>query len=571
MAKKIELLAPAGSMANLKAAVSRGADSVYLGMRKFNARGFATNFNEEFLKEAISLCHSNGVKVYLTMNTLIKNDEIKYFFKQLEFAYSAGIDAVIIQEYSFLNLIKKNFLGLRVHISTQAGIMNSSQAKLFLMADSITLARELTKDEISQIRNNFDNSIEIFCHGALCVSFSGSCLFSSLLGGRSGNRGKCAQPCRKLYNNCFYLSTKELCLIKKIPEIAKIGVDIIKIEGRMRTPYYVATVTESYRNAIDGLYAGKFEVSNDIMDKLESAFSRDFTEGWFSSSKDIFNRNKATGITQKYRKEEYKVDYRDLILSRKKVNLVLPEITQKFLDDKKIIARVYNKKDAIEAFKAGADIIYFDIFDKDFDDVKKSVSCKVFAVTPRIMLDSDVKNIIELIKTKKPDGLFVGNIGLLNHKLGLPIHLDYNCNCFNDIDVGYFSKLNAIPVISPELSLNELKDFKDKGFIAFVHGKIRLMTLRHKLDRDKICDETGANFFIDKIYSGTEIINEKELGLLGKSSQLVEAGINNLFIDTDKNVGEVVSFYKKILNKEKVDDSKLKKDYVLGWAYRGVY
>lgn len=161
MKDKIELLAPAGSMANLKAAVSKGADSAYLGMQKFNAREFATNFNEDYLKEAINICKLNNVKVYLTMNTLVKNHELKDFFKQLSYAYSAGIDAVIIQDVSFLDLIKKSYPGLDVHISTQAGIMNSSQAQSLTKADSITLARELAKDEIKNIRNNYPNKIGV--------------------------------------------------------------------------------------------------------------------------------------------------------------------------------------------------------------------------------------------------------------------------------------------------------------------------------------------------------------------------------------------------------------------------
>ena len=195
--KKIELLAPAGSLPNLKGAVSKGADSVYLGMEKFGARAYARNFNERFLTDAIKICKSNDVKVYLTMNTLVKNHEVKDYFKQLSIAYSKGIDSVIIQEISFLELIKEQFRDLKVHISTQAGVMNSSQANLLKKADRINLARELKKEEIIEIRRNYSNEIEVFCHGALCVCVSGMCLFSSFLGGRSGNRGKCAQPCRK--------------------------------------------------------------------------------------------------------------------------------------------------------------------------------------------------------------------------------------------------------------------------------------------------------------------------------------------------------------------------------------
>jgi collagenase-like PrtC family protease len=559
-------------MANLKAAVSKGADSVYLGMQQFSARQFATNFNEEFLKEAVKICHSNNVKVYLAMNTLIKNSEINNFFRQLNIAYLLGVDAVIVQEYSLINPIKASFPGLDIHISTQSGVLNSAQANLLEEADSITLARELTKEEISIIRKNFSKKLEIFCHGALCVCISGSCLFSSLLGGRSGNRGRCAQPCRKKYDNCFYLSTKELCLIKQLPEIAKIGVDIIKIEGRMRTPYYVATVTEAYRKSIDDYYKGQFDITKETLNKLESAFTRDFTEGWFSDSKDMFNTQKATGISNPDNiKETYFVSSTNIEPKRKKSELIIPKIKNNLLNEKKLLVRVYSKKDAVAASNAGADIIYLDIFHENFVEIKKSISCKLFAFTPRIMLDSDIPKILNLIKEKKPDGLFLGNIGLLNQNIDLPIHLDYNCNCFNDLDVNYFSEKKCLPIISPELSLGELKNFRDKRFIAFVHGKIRLMTLRQNFTKEKIKDEKAANFLIKKIYNGSEIINEKELGLLSKTKQLLESGINHFFVDTDKNVEEIVSFYRRILDKKQAEDSKLKKNYVLGWAYRGVY
>lgn len=568
--KKIELLAPAGSMANLKAAVSKKADSVYLGMQKFNAREFATNFNEEYLKEAVKICRSNNVKLYLTMNTLVKNEEVNEFFKQLSFAYSAGIDAIIIQDISFLDIIKKYYPDLDVHISTQAGIMNSSQAKLFEKADSLTLARELTNEEIKEIRGSYDNTLEIFCHGALCASISGNCLFSSLLGGRSGNRGKCAQPCRKKYNGCYFLSTKELCLINQIPKIIELGVDIIKIEGRMRTPYYVASVTDAYRKAVDGYYDGNFKVTKEMTLKLENAFSRDFTEGWFSKSKEVFNVKKAAGVANPMQiKEVYHVSYKNKDVSRKKINVILPDIGEK-KSTKQLMVRVYNKKDALEACKAGADIVCFDILDKDFVDIRDSLYCKTFGATPRIMLDHDTNIILDSIKAKKPAGLLVGNNGLLKFNLNLPVCLDYNSNCFNDFDVGYYEKNNAIPIVSPELSFNELKRFKNKNFAVLVHGKIRLMTLRHDLNDCVIKDERGGNFFVNKIFNGSEVINEKEIGLLSKSSQLVNAGINNFFIDTDKNVREIVIFYKKVLNNEKADDYKLKKDYVLGWSYRPV-
>ena len=602
---KIELLAPAGSMANLKAAVSKGADAVYLGMQRFSARQFATNFNDRFLTDAIKICKSNNVKAYLAMNTLVKNNEIKDFFQQLSFAYSKGIDAVIIQEISFLDLIKENYPDLRIHISTQAGVMNSASAEILQKADRITLARELRKEEIQRIRGNFKKEIEMFCHGALCASVSGQCLFSSFIGGRSGNRGRCGQPCRKLYNKCYFLSTKELCLIRQIPEIVKIGVDAIKIEGRMRAPRYVAAVTSAYRKAIDSLYNGRFSVSEKMINDLERAFSRDFTEGWFSSSKNIFNRKKSAGESSSVKKEFYSVKFRDIKTARKNLEAKLPFIEEKESKTKRLLVRVYSPEDAVAACANGADIVYFDVFDKRFNEIK--IKCKLFGAVPRIMLDSDIRLLQEMLNNRKCDGLLAGNLGVLDLKVRAPIHADYNLNCFNDVDIKYFSTLGAMPIISPELSLREMKEIKNKNIIAMVHGKIRLMTLRHELPECMLEDDKGWRFFVNKIRNGSEITNEKEFGLLAKASGLVKAGINNFFIDmseiakrrklctsvqsepaisehaqehappfraavldTDKNVGEIVRFYRKVLDGEMVDDFKLKKDYVLGWSYRGV-
>ena len=564
--KKIELLAPAGSLANLKAAVSKKADAVYLGLRKFSARSYATNFNLEYLKEAVNICKSNDVKVYLAMNTLVKNDEIEAYFDQLNYAYSVGIDSVIIQEISFLDIIKKNFPDLRVHISTQAGIMNSSYANLLKKANRITLARELAFDEVKDIKRSFGKEVEMFGHGALCVSVSGQCLFSSLLGGRSGNRGRCAQPCRKKYSGDYYLSTKELCLINEIPRIIGVGVDAIKIEGRMRTPYYVANVTSVYREAIDSYYNGKFSVDSSMVKKLESAFSREFTTGWFGKEA-VFNRSKATGESSVKNKEFYDVKVKDVNVGRKKINLDLPEISKKENNDKKLLVRVYNSRDALLACENGADVVYYDIFADDFNDVK--IKCKLFGVVPRIVLDKDVDEILKRIKELELDGIFTGNLGIIAN-LDLPMHLDYNINCFNDYDIDYFSKKSVFSIISPELSINEVNQFKDKNFGVMVHGKIRLMTLRHKLDKERITDEKNCEFYINKIRNGVEILNKKELSMLGKAKDLVDSGINNFYIDTDRAVGKIIRLYRKILDGEKVNDSKIKKNYVLGWSFRGV-
>lgn len=559
--KKLELLAPAGSLGMLKAAVSSGADSVYIGMNKFNAREYATNFNEKYLKEAIKICKSNNVKVYLTMNTLVKNSEIKEFLEQLKYAYEQGIDSVIIQDPGFIKIIKESFPDLNIHISTQTGITNSAHANLFKNVYRINLARELNKENIESIRKNFSGELEIFIHGALCACISGSCLFSSLLGGRSGNRGKCAQPCRKLYNNLYLLSTKDLCLIEKIPDIIKIGINSVKIEGRMRTPYYVATTTSIYRKVIDSFYNGKFEITEEMKSKLKTSFLREFTQGKFSNEY-IFNPNQILK-SSKINKEMYEIKTKPINILRKS-NIKELNIKNKISSGKQLIARVYNEKDALIA-ENYADIIVLDLFHKDFREIQEKIKKPVYAITPRIMFDSDIEIIKNKIKDLSIKGLVAGNPGILNLNFNLPIILDYNSNCFNDLQLDYYQKIGAKPIISQELSIRDIENFKNKDFIVFAHGKLRLMTLAHNLPEMKIKDERGFRFYIKKIPNGVEILNEKELGLFTQIKN-----IKQIYIDTENNLEQVLKIYRNIIDNKPVKISGLKKNYVLGWGKQGV-
>ena len=569
---KIELLCPAGSLSKLKAAVAGGADSVYLGLSKFNARQSADNFDINNLSEAVAICKSNNVKLYLTMNILIKNEEIKEFLELIKKAYELGIDAIIIQDPSFISIIKENFPELHIHLSTQAGIMNSAHANLFSGINRINLARELSKKNLELIRKNFKKELEIFIHGALCVCVSGSCLFSSLLGQRSGNRGRCAQPCRKLYNDAFLLSTKELCLIDKLPEIINMGINSLKIEGRMRNPFYAYTSASIYRKAIDSFYTGQFKVTSEMKGELENAYSREFTEGKYSD-KYVFNLKKASG---KFESKEvsYNVPIKSVKIEKRKINNKIVEIKSKDSSGKKLIVRVYNEEDAVIAEKY-ADIICLDMFHKDFKKITLRLNKPLYAVTPRIMFDEDLDKIKKKIKELSPSGLIAGNIGILNMDFNLPIILDYNSNCFNELQLQYYNTLNTKTIISPELSLEELQSFKNMDFIIFVHGKIRLMTLAHELPENIIVDKKGFDFKVNKIQNGSEILNGKELGLFNKLRPLVKSGINQFYIDTESNINcsieEILKIYKEIIDGKTPDASKLQKYYNLGWSKLGIW
>jgi len=292
---KIELILPAGNWDCLRAAVENGADAVYLGVDRFNARRRANNFKLEEIREVTEYAHKKGVKVYVTLNILIKNAEIEDFFSTVKQLYLAQVDAVIIQELSFLPIIKKNFPGLEVHISTQAAITNTYLYDLIKEADKVVLPREYSKEEIEHFIQETKLPTEIFVQGALCFSYSGKCLFSSFLGGRSGNRGLCAQPCRRLYNGSYLLSMKDLSLVKKIPEMIEMGVASLKIEGRLRSEKYVAAAARTYRAAIDSYYAGKFALNKEYFKEMELAFNREFTWGYYSKDKQIISPERPMG------------------------------------------------------------------------------------------------------------------------------------------------------------------------------------------------------------------------------------------------------------------------------------
>lgn len=255
---KAEILAPAGTYECFRAAINAGADAVYLGGSMFGARAFAGNFAEDELLKAIKTAHLYGRKVYLTVNTLLRNDEITRLGDYIRPYYEAGLDAVIVQDYGVFSVLRDSFPGLALHASTQMTITGKYGARLLkeMGADRVVTARELSVAEIRDIHDNVDVEIESFVHGALCYCYSGQCLLSSMIGGRSGNRGRCAQPCRLLYgmnggNEAYLLSPKDMCTIESIPDILESGVYSLKIEGRMKSPEYVAGVTAAYRKYVD--------------------------------------------------------------------------------------------------------------------------------------------------------------------------------------------------------------------------------------------------------------------------------------------------------------------------------
>ena len=303
----IELLSPVGDFDCLKAAVQNGADAVYFGANSFSARAFASNFDDNTLEQAINYAKVRGVKTNLTLNTLIKNDEMYNAIALAKKAYEFGIDAIIVQDLGLAKYLIKNFPGLPVHASTQMSVHNlDGVIALQKMGFSrVVLSRELSLKEIEYICKNSDVEIEVFIHGALCISYSGQCLFSSMVGGRSGNRGKCAQPCRlpydllendKIIDKGYLLSPRDLCGLEFLPQLIKSGVNCLKIEGRMKTPEYVATVTRIYRKYID-LAEKNISFEIDEIDKQD--LLQVFNRGGFSNGHLDSNSNQKLIYPQK--------------------------------------------------------------------------------------------------------------------------------------------------------------------------------------------------------------------------------------------------------------------------------
>ena len=296
----IELLSPVGDFECLKAAVQNGADAVYFGSNIFSARAFASNFDNEELEKAINYAKIRGVKTHLTLNTLIKNNEFEQAFNLAKKAYKLGIDAIIVQDLGLATDLIKSFPDLDIHASTQMTTTNLETVKKLkkIGFKRIVLSRECSLSEIKNICKNTNAEIEVFAHGALCICYSGQCLFSSMVGGRSGNRGMCAQPCRlpysllsdkneksKEYNKGYLLSTRDLCTLDLLPELISAGITSLKIEGRMKSPTYVATVTRIYKKYID--LATRFikkEISEYIINENDKqALLQVFNRGNFSS------------------------------------------------------------------------------------------------------------------------------------------------------------------------------------------------------------------------------------------------------------------------------------------------
>ena len=359
--KKPELLAPAGNMEKCKMALLYGADAVYLGGNKFGLRAYAANFNIAEIKEAVEFAHSLGKKVYVTVNIFAHNEDIAELPEYLLSLEKAGVDALLISDFGVWNISRQVVPAMPLHVSTQANTCNWAAAEAWkdLGVERVVLARELSIAEISEIGKKCDVVLEVFVHGAMCISYSGRCYLSSYLTGRDGNRGECAQVCRWNYKlveqnrpdqefsieederGTYIMNSKDLCLLDLIPELAEAGVDSLKIEGRMKSVHYVATVVSVYRKAIDAWYSNpdEFVVKSEWKDELEKVSHRPYFYGFavnkpdengqiYTTSSYVQTRD-FVGIVTDYDKETNTayIEQRNKMVAGEKLEVLMPDGT----------------------------------------------------------------------------------------------------------------------------------------------------------------------------------------------------------------------------------------------------
>ena len=476
---KPELLAPAGNMETLILAIKNGADAVYVGGELFSARAFAKNFNKKELAEAVKFCHLYGKKIYVAVNTVIFENEIEKCLDYLKYLYEINIDAVIMQDIGMINLTHKLIPNLEIHSSTQLNCHNEQCLNLLkeIGVKRAVLAREMTLEEIKKIKTNID--LEIFIHGALCVSYSGRCLFSSLNGGRSGNRGKCVGSCRLPYEIIkdnkkldikYPLSTKELFTANSLEEILKTNVKSLKIEGRMKSKEYVAYVTKVYRRLIDDYYNGKkIKIKEEEIINLKKLYNRKFTNGYLFND-DIYNTSSSNHIGT-HLGEIIKIDKKKIYIKLKD-NLHM-EDGIRFTKENKgmIVNKIYDEKGLLkkEIEKNNIAIIDNKLGIKYKGNVNKTIDKKLLN---EINKDKQIKIPIEFslyAKENKPLKLKISDGKNTIEKQSIILSKPINKSTTKEEIIEKLNKINNTPfkiknikinlenVFIPLSKLNELK------------------------------------------------------------------------------------------------------------------
>ena len=542
-----ELLSPAGSPEALRAAVAGGADAVYIGGSAFNARINAANFTIEQIKEAADYCHKRGVRLHVAVNILILDREMKDALEYIRELYLAGVDAVICADMGLAKEIHRHFPELELHGSTQMSGHNLEAARL--MSDMgfsrMVTAREMTREDIASLCKSSPIDIEIFIHGAICVSHSGQCLMSSLIGGRSGNRGLCAQPCRMQYNGSYPLSIKDMCLATHIPEIIDMGVRSLKIEGRMKSPDYVYGVTRIYRRLLDE----KRGATPAEIKELEALFSRSgFTDGYYvgkiSKAMNGIRSDADKAATYRSTKKQTESSPKPEIEPYNRSFEGEIELCDypKEKAKKCLSARFYNV-DSIPK-EHPFDIVYLPL---EKYDPKKANG----VLLPPVIYDRDKEKVLQKIKALSPEHIMITNIGQLDiaRQSDAHIHGDFRLNAFNSRSAAALIELGIEDIIlSPELTLAQIRDIILQKSVI-IYGAQPLMLLEKRLMQKELRDRKNAKFPIIT-ESGRDILfNSQVTYMLDREKELKNAFINNRhFIfstETRDEVRAVISAYEK--------------------------
>lgn len=538
--KKPELLCPVGGADTLQAALLGGADAVYFGGTDFNARMNAKNFSREEIRRAISLCHEKGVRVYVTLNTLLTDRSLAPALDFVSFLYGAGCDGLILADVGFASLLPSRFPGLELHGSTQMS-GHSVGAAEFLKErgfSRMVLAREMDRKNIAALCKASPIETELFVHGAICASASGQCLMSSMIGDRSGNRGECAQPCRLPYNGGKYpISFRDLCLAKHLPELMEMGISSLKIEGRMKSPEYVYTVSRTWRTLLDENRGA----TDKEMARLAGVFSRSgFTDGYFVCKKDSAmlgtrtERDKAQSAKERVRFTDSGRRAEPIRISREVPSVQIPPLPEKAKPRFHRSAR-FQKADQIP----DTDFFHEVYLPLDAFDGKKANG----VILPPVIFPYEEEKVCEKLRLAYEKGArhaMVGNIGHLRLLEGLDfvLHGDFRLNITNSFSLNAYPAL-ADAVISPELNSSQIRDLRGNKSTV-VYGRIPVMLLEKDPAVGMLCDRKGVKFPVLKEGGRYVVYNSVPFYMADKKKFLKEKGIEHQhFIFSVETKGEI--------------------------------
>ena len=525
-----ELLAPAGTFDAAMAALKAGADAIYVGGRMLNARMNAENLTDEQLRECVRLCHSRGVKLYVTVNTAVFDRELAEAVRYIDFLYGIGVDALIMSDLGLASLISGRYPDMELHASTQASGHNADCAKAFkeLGFSRMVCARELSMNEIKRLCEESPIEIEQFVHGAMCVSQSGQCLASHVMGGRSGNRGVCAQPCRMKYNGAYPLSLKDMCLAEHITSLIGSGVSSLKIEGRMKSPAYVYEVVSTYRRLLDEAR----NASKEEMGALSAVFSRSgFTDGYYTekidgnmngvrSEQDIQNSAAVRTVIRDLGRTcpTIKVGERE---PRGEISLIKPPKKSSGGGKPIMTARFYSAEQV-----CGEDV--FSHVYLPLDRYERGV-CDGVLLPPSVFPGEEaefIKNLERAVSLGATDALVthIGQVELCK-RYGLTPHGDYRLNVFNSSAARLYISLGLRDVmLSPELTLPQIRDVSAPKSVI-VYGRFPVMLLTKPVGAESLTDKMGAVFPIIKENGRDILLNSVPVYMADKQKDLDSYGV----------------------------------------------